>query len=289
MNYKKIKIEQGEVTKIEKKVDISKTVPDLSCLDSPNWLNDEIINEYLQLLQKENGNVFVFTTFFFVAFQQKGFDGVRNYYRKHNILSYKLILIPIHHSNHWFLISYDGKSLVSLDPYNYQGSDGLKKEQLLQENKRYHKKILVDLRDHYFKLLFTMYGKKWNDLRIKVRVPPTIPAQNNSYDCGVFLLTFSKYLVLEKEFDFTSKDMRNIRNEIKRELFTSKICHDFGQMPEKRSIKRKSLDNVCPSASMKQTKIGESLECRQRRFWNHDNEVLLLIILFFSFLTNHYS
>ena len=86
--------------------------------------------------------------------------------------------------------------------------------------------------------------------------------------------------MLEKEFDFTNKDMRNIRDEIKRELSTSKICHDFGQMPEKRIMKRKSLDNVCHPAPMKQTKIGESLECRQRRFWNHDNEVLPLIILF---------
>ena len=32
----------------------------LSCLFSPNWLNDEIIDHYLELLQNIDGEVFIF-------------------------------------------------------------------------------------------------------------------------------------------------------------------------------------------------------------------------------------
>ena len=191
---KKINIIRKEVIESKRSEDGANNDFDLSCLNSPNWLNDEVINNYLQLLKKENQSVFMFTTFFFTAFQRKGFNGVMNYYRSYNILSYKMILIPIHHSNHWFLIEYNGKELVSFDPYNYPESSGLKKRQMIEENRKFHQPILMDLKDHYFKPLFSKYGKKWIDLLTHVRLPPNIPAQNNDFDCGVFFTSVCKIL-----------------------------------------------------------------------------------------------
>ena len=281
--YKKINLDQEEGI-IGRKVsdDISKNL-DLSCLNTPNWLNDEVINTYLELLRKENPNVFMFTTFFFVAFSQKGFSGVRNYYRKHDILSFKVIFIPIHLSNHWFLITCDKKELVSFDPYNYPESAGLKKEHLLKGNRKYHESILTDLKENYFKPLFHMHRRNWSDMAIKVKTPPNIPAQNNLFDCGVFLLAFAKYMVFEKEFDFSNGDMRSMRNEIKREIVNGTIQCTF-RSQGRRMLKRKNVEEIGHPPSALPRKIQRNVECIQRRFWNQDNEVKLSYTFLFKFV-----
>ena len=156
----------------------------------------------------------MYSSFFYLTFHEKGFEGVRNYYRRSNVLSFKIIFIPIHKSNHWFLIMFNGKELISYDPYNYPGAEGQRKEQLLKENTVYHEKILQDLKDNYFKPLFKMHNKKLPNISLRVQIPPNVPEQNNSYDCGVFLLTFAKYLLFNRKFDLTNDDMIDIPNEI---------------------------------------------------------------------------
>ena len=84
---------------------------DLSCLFSPNWLNDEVIDNYLELLQNFDSDVFMFKTYFYQKFAVESFEGVKNYYRRYDFLSKKLILIPVHYGPHWFLISYGGENL----------------------------------------------------------------------------------------------------------------------------------------------------------------------------------
>ena len=277
VNPKKINLKQEEGIESE---NIVVTTPfNLSCVNTPNWLNDEVINNYLQLLKKENQNIFMFTTFFFTAFLRKGFNGVCNYYRKYDILSYRMIFIPVHHSNHWFLITFDGKYLISLDPYNYPESNGLKKKHLLEGNRKYHEHILMDLKEHYFKPLYSLYKKQWTDLQIKVQMPPDIPAQNNSFDCGVFLLMFAKYLVFRKEFDFTNDDMRRMRDEIRNELTATKINCNFGMINARTKTKRRNPDEFHSSSHIKRFKIQSSTRNSQRRFLNHDNKVCFLNIL----------
>ena len=45
---------------------------DLSCLMSPNWLNDNVINTYLELLRKKDESVFMFSTYFHTSFRDGG-------------------------------------------------------------------------------------------------------------------------------------------------------------------------------------------------------------------------
>ena len=54
-------------------------------------------------------------------------------------------------------------------------------------------------------------------------VNDNIPKQTNDYDCGVFLLAFMKYTVLEANFDFETKDMPSFRTIFKDEILNSKI------------------------------------------------------------------
>ena len=107
------------------------------------------------------------------------------------MLSFEKIFIPIHNGNHWFLIIFDGNELTSFDPYNYPGIDGRKKQDLLENNKLFHTKLLTNLKFDYFQPLFKKYNKQWHDITIRVKLPPEIPCQENNHDCGVFLLMFA--------------------------------------------------------------------------------------------------
>ena len=125
----------------------------------------------------------MFTTYFHTAFRQGGFQKVKNYYKKYNILEYETIFIPVHKENHWFLITFTGDELVTYDPYNYPQSDAEERKVKLKNNVHQHTNMLTELKNRYFKPLFQQKNKKWNEVALKVKVPPCIPAQNNSTDC----------------------------------------------------------------------------------------------------------
>ena len=197
----------------------SEELGSLKYLYSPNWLRDENINAYMKLLTENRHETFSFTSFFYPAFTYGGFDRVKNYHKKVNIWSLKKIFFPIHIVDHWFLVMFDGTCLQSFDPYNDPGTP-------IEKNYEQHDDILTNLRDTYLRPLFAKYKKPWKDVQIKVSMPPEIPCQENGYDCGVFLLTFAKYLVLGKEFDFTTNDMIFMRDSIRKELEEKKIIID---------------------------------------------------------------
>ena len=95
-----VKMKQ-DVSKYEKDLQTEGTTSfSLSSLETHNWLNDEVINEYLKLLSTVDSNVFVFTTYFHTAFREGGFKKVKSYYRRYDLLEYNKIIIPVHQTNH---------------------------------------------------------------------------------------------------------------------------------------------------------------------------------------------
>lgn len=85
------------------------TRKDIQTLKGLNWLNDEIINFYMNLLcerSQQNTDVpkcYAFTTFFYPKLIKDGYNSLRRWTRKVDIFSYDLILIPIHLGLHWTL------------------------------------------------------------------------------------------------------------------------------------------------------------------------------------------
>ena len=172
----------------------------------------------MQLIGALDVEVFIFTSFFHTAFREGGFRRVKDYYRKYELLDYRELYIPVHKDNHWYLIIFNGTELVAIDPFNYPQSSMEEKRQLLEKNKKTLLRGLSQLEKMYFKPLFESKNKQLKPLLLRVRVPPEIPAQDNSWDCGVFLASFVKYLVLKKEFNFETESMIGIRKEMKNEL-----------------------------------------------------------------------
>ena len=156
-----------------------------------------------------------------------------------------------------------GKELVSYDPYNYPGANGRKKGELLEDNMQFHRSILTKLKDGYLKPIFQKHNRQWKEVTIKVKLPPEIPAQENSHDCGVFLLTFAKYLVFNKNFDFSTDDMIHIRETIRQEMQSSQVDDNVSDV---RPPKRKSSPNKDPLPK-KNRKRQDNI---QRRITNPD-------------------
>ena len=101
---------RGEVLVDAFKIQI--TVKDLSTLSGLNWLNDEIINFYMQMIVERAGQggfpaVYAYTTFFYPRLMEKGFSAVKRWTKKVDVFSYDLLIIPVHLSMHWCLAVVD--------------------------------------------------------------------------------------------------------------------------------------------------------------------------------------
>jgi sentrin-specific protease 1 len=114
---------------------------DIQSLRGLNWLNDEIINFYMNLICERNStinsnnkneillpSVYAFSTFFYLKLLKDGFSSIKRWTRKINIFDYDLIIIPIHLGAHWTLsiIDMNCKEIRYYDSMNGNNSEGLR-------------------------------------------------------------------------------------------------------------------------------------------------------------------
>ncbi|XP_045120864.1 sentrin-specific protease 1-like isoform X2 [Portunus trituberculatus] len=108
------KTPQSEV--LIEKFHIQITQRDIKTLDGLNWLNDEVINFYMNLLMErsqKNVNyprVYAFNTFFYPKLSKSGYHSVRRWTKKVDLFSYDMLLVPIHLGMHWCMSVVDFKT-----------------------------------------------------------------------------------------------------------------------------------------------------------------------------------
>ncbi|KAF5895038.1 eukaryotic initiation factor 4A-I, partial [Clarias magur] len=86
------------------------TMDDLSTLYGQNWLNDQVMNMYGDLVMDSvPDKVHFFNSFFYDKLRTKGYEGVKRWTKNVDIFSKDLLLIPIHLEVHWSLVSVDIK------------------------------------------------------------------------------------------------------------------------------------------------------------------------------------
>ena len=77
---------------------------ELERLKPPQFLSDEIINAYMQLVSEKYRDVFFFDTFFHQSLEENGFNSKRSYAKINPFTSRKWIM-PINFQNcHWILL-----------------------------------------------------------------------------------------------------------------------------------------------------------------------------------------
>uniref|UniRef100_A0A667YCT6 SUMO specific peptidase 5 n=1 Tax=Myripristis murdjan TaxID=586833 RepID=A0A667YCT6_9TELE len=164
------------------------TLDDLSTLANQNWLNDQVMNMYGELItESAHHKVHFLNSFFHRQLVTKGYEGVKRWTKKVDLFSKSLLLVPIHLEVHWCLVT----------------ADTVKKK-------------------------ICLYDSQGNVLQKVAKVTGRciwlgIPQQTNENDCGVFVLEYCRCLALEKPLQFSQRDIPSIRKRIYKELCDCKL------------------------------------------------------------------
>uniref|UniRef100_A0A3P8SN30 SUMO specific peptidase 3b n=1 Tax=Amphiprion percula TaxID=161767 RepID=A0A3P8SN30_AMPPE len=181
------------------------TMDDLGTLYGQNWLNDQVMNMYGDLVMDSvPEKVHFFNSFFYDKLRTKGYEGVKRWTKNVDIFQKDLLLIPIHLEVHWSLVSVD----IPRRAITYFDS-----QRTL--NRRCPKHIFKYLQAEAIKKDEQDFLTGWKGF-FKMNVG----RQNNDSDCGAFVLQYCKCLALGQPFSFGQQDMPRLRRQMYKEL-----CH----------------------------------------------------------------
>ncbi|XP_028035695.1 sentrin-specific protease-like isoform X1 [Bombyx mandarina] len=188
---------------------------DLQTLSGLNWLNDEVINFYMNLLMqrsqdnKDLPKVYAANTFFYPKLMQSGQAGLRRWTRKVDIFSNDLMIVPVHLGVHWCLSIVDfGAKKVS-----YLDSMGGRNQACLDA-------LLQYLRDEHK----DKKGQPFDDSGWKTEcLSKDIPQQMNGSDCGMFACTFAEFRARNAPYCFSQADMSRLRRKAALEILTGTL------------------------------------------------------------------
>ncbi|KAF7661349.1 hypothetical protein LDENG_00263620 [Lucifuga dentata] len=179
------------------------TLDDLSTLADQNWLNDQVMNMYGELIvESANHTVHFLNSFFHRQLVTKGYEGVKRWTKKVDLFSKSLLLVPIHLEVHWCLVIADMvKKQICL--YDSQGN------RLQKVVRNILKYLMTEAKERQQ----TAFENGWS-----VSFDATVPQQKNENDCGVFVLEYSRCLALAKPLHFSQNNIPKIRKRIYKEL-----------------------------------------------------------------------
>ncbi|KAE8620786.1 hypothetical protein XENTR_v10010467 [Xenopus tropicalis] len=149
------------------------SMDDLGTLYGQNWLNDQVMNMYGDLVMDTvPDKVHFFNSFFYDKLRTKGYEGVKRWTKNVDIFNKQLLLIPIHLEVHWSLVCVDvpNRTITYFDSQRTL-------------NRRCPKHIAKYLQAEAVKKERPEYVSGWKGF-FKMNVA----RQNNDSDCGAFVL-----------------------------------------------------------------------------------------------------
>ena len=195
------------------------SVHDLLSLQGSTWLNDSIINYYLEMQsQPHHTDIYCFNTFFIPKLASSGYFGVKRWVRNIDLFSRKLLIWPVHvGTTHWCLAIAE-----------------------MTTRKLWYFDSLYSSGERFLKLLNGFLVQNRMEKYPQPETPSfnfcchsNVPRQANGYDCGVFTISFARDIINQKnlpvervKFSFTQSDMTSIRRRISQEIIDSHILPD---------------------------------------------------------------
>jgi Ulp1 family protease len=184
---------------------------DLNTLNANIWLNDNIINSYFSLLQKNDS--IIIDSLQINNFIDGNHDKIKKWYQKSlfrsaDLNSIKYIIFPIYQNNHWTLVSINTVEKT----FVYYNS--------LAIAKTYDPKLV------FINCLISGINALFPSIKIydyQRYFPIDIPQQNNNVDCGVFICLYLRYLFYYDKFTFDQSMIEAFRLLIKSELIDNKL------------------------------------------------------------------
>lgn len=190
------------------------TARDISTLQGTNWLNDEVINFYFNMIVDRSQNnkklppVYAFNTFFYPKVMSGGQKAVRRWTKNVDIFEHTFVILPVHLGMHWCLAVID----FSRKEVRYYDSMGGKNNACLDALLNY----LVDEMQDKKQKVFDCKG--WQKINVQ-----GIPQQMNGSDCGMFSCKFADYITKNSKITFNQSHMPYFRRRMVYEILTKKL------------------------------------------------------------------
>ncbi|XP_047117790.1 sentrin-specific protease 1-like isoform X1 [Schistocerca piceifrons] len=186
---------------------------DICTLAGTNWLNDEVINFYMNLLIERGKKnkyqpVYAFNTFFYPRLQSSGYSAVKRWTRKVDVFANDIIIIPVHLGVHWCMAAINFKKKMIC----YYDSMGGNNDVCLQLLWNYLGSEKMDKKQQKFDY------DGWKTENVK-----RIPQQMNGSDCGVFSCTYAEFICRNAAFRFSQKDMPYFRRKMVYEILSKEL------------------------------------------------------------------
>nr|XP_042117534.1 sentrin-specific protease 2-like [Peromyscus maniculatus bairdii] len=187
---------------------------DIHTLENGEWLNDEVINFYMNLLVERNNKkgypaLHVFNTFFYPKLKHGGYCSVKRWTRGIKLFEKEIILVPIHQKVHWSLIVIDlrKQSIIYLDSMGQTGQSICETIfEYLQNESKTRRNVELDPLEWK---RYSMTSKE-------------IPQQLNGSDCGIFTCQYADYISRDQPLTFSQQHMPIFRKRMVWEILN---CH----------------------------------------------------------------
>ncbi|XP_019463572.1 PREDICTED: ubiquitin-like-specific protease ESD4 isoform X1 [Lupinus angustifolius] len=215
-------VKRKEVLVTHEKSNIEISVDKFRCLMPGAWLNDEVINLYLELLkerERRESQKFLKCHFFNTFFYKKLISGTNGYdfksvrrWTSQKKLGYGLhecdkIFIPIHKQVHWCLAVINNKD---------------KKFQYLDSLKGVDTQVMKVLAKYFVDEVKDKTGKDIDVSSWEKEFVEDLPEQKNGYDCGVFMIKYTDLYSRNLGLCFSQKDMPYFRLRTAKEILRLK-------------------------------------------------------------------
>ena len=209
---------KSEDDKIISAHNINITKRDLYGLTGQNWLNDHVIEFYLQMIAARSlspeymelrmPRIHCMSTYFFLKLIMQGYDDLERWTKNVDIFSFDILLVPIHMDMHWCIAIIDFRAP---GVFYYDSMGG--------HNMPALSAILAYLKaEHFNKKGFEL------DLRSFAKeVVTECPQQQNGSDCGIFACKVADYLSRDTQLSFDQEDMAYFRKRMIWEIIRNQL------------------------------------------------------------------
>ena len=233
---------------LAKDFNLDVTVKDIRTLTPGQWLNDQVINYWMQLLNERSKTskgklpkVHCFNTFFYSSLSKSGYGGVKRWAKKAkvDIAACDLVIFPVHLSVHWCLAAINKRRKRfeywdSLGGWNAQVFDKMREyyrgevPAFEQEKDEWHDFFAAE--DYHpgdaggsARLSTNGHANGHVNGNKKDKRRSEAPMQANGYDCGMFACRTAECVARQVDPDFSQADIDDMRLRLAASIIDGRI------------------------------------------------------------------
>ena len=209
-----VDILRGSLDEVLCRHEVAITRADFISLSGRNYVNDNIITGYMELIRDRNRayklpDVYACSTFLFSKLEWLGFEQGRRDMKdwiKEDLREKEIIFVPIEKDDHWSLIA------VKTRTKTVEYFDSI----LGRRRSSAAPRVLKQFMEKY-------YQDKGESITFNIRIREDAPLQGNGVDCGVFVCQYAERIARGMPLNFSQEDLAGAREMMTKELLEGRI------------------------------------------------------------------